>query len=167
MIQNTLLASAFSARSKSCEQVFGESGAASSRARCEVFLFDDYAARPPAAPAKHVSIGELVAEWEQDPAGREALEEGRRWVADTFYGDERDTVRTLRLRKGWSQTRLAKVLGTSQSHVARIEKGTENLMIDTCRKLARALDIDLNTLDRALKRREVIARARQNDTAPR
>jgi len=89
------------------------------------------------------------------------LEEGRRWVARTFYGEEGDTVRTLRLRKGWSQTRLAEALGTSQSHVARIERGTENLTIETCRKLGMVLDVDMNTLDAMLRRQEVLARAKQ------
>jgi transcriptional regulator with XRE-family HTH domain len=66
----------------------------------------------------------------------------------------------LRLRKGWSRTRLAEALRTSQSHVARIERGTENLTIETCRKLAKALDIDLNALDLALRRQEAIAEAK-------
>jgi transcriptional regulator with XRE-family HTH domain len=67
----------------------------------------------------------------------------------------------LRLRKGWSQARLAAEIGTSQPHVARIERGTENLAIGTCRKLCAALDIDLNTLDRALRRQEKIAQTRE------
>lgn len=103
----------------------------------------------------------MAAEWEQDPKGHAALEEGRQWVADAFYGEDGNTVRTLRLRKGWSQTRLAEELSTSQSHVARIERGTENLTIETCRKLSRALGIDLNTLDQALKHQEAIAQAKQ------
>jgi ribosome-binding protein aMBF1 (putative translation factor) len=106
-------------------------------------------------------IGQLLDEWERDDQGRAALESGRRWVAETFYNEDGDTVRTLRLRMGWSQTRLADALGTSQSHIARIERGTENLTIETCRKLASALAIDLNTLDQALKRQEAIARAKQ------
>lgn len=81
--------------------------------------------------------------------------------AKVDYGEDGDTVRTLRLRKGWSQARLAAELGTSQSHIARIERGTENLTIETCRKLSRALRIDLNTLDRALKRQETIAQGQQ------
>jgi transcriptional regulator with XRE-family HTH domain len=103
----------------------------------------------------------LIREWETDEKKRAALEEGRRWVADTFHCDDGETVRTLRLRKGWSQSQLAKMLGTSQSHVARIERGTENLTIETCRKLSATLDIDLNTLDLALKRQEAIAQAKQ------
>jgi ribosome-binding protein aMBF1 (putative translation factor) len=154
-------ASASSAPTKSFEKVFGDIGAATSRTRCQVFAFEAYTSPRPQAPAKHTSIGQLAAEWEQDAKGRTALEEGRQWVADRFYGEDGDTVRTLRLRKGWSQARLAEELATSQPHVARIERGTENLTIGTCRKLSSALGIDLNTLDQALKRQEAIAAAKQ------
>lgn len=154
-------ASASSAPTKSFEKVFGETGAATSRTRCQFFAFEAYIEPRPQAPAKHSTIGQLAAEWEQDAKGRAALEEGRQWVADAFYGEDGDTVRTLRLRKGWSQTRLAEALETSQSHVARIERGTENLTIETCRKLSRTLGVDLNTLDQALKRQEAIAQAKQ------
>jgi len=164
MTRTTPSASASSAPTRSFEKVFGQPGTAvetTSRTRCQVFAFEAYTAPQPQAPTKHTSIRELMGQWEQDEKKRAALEEGRRWVADTFYGEDGDTVRTLRLRKGWSQTRLAEALGTSQSHVARIERGTENLTIETCRKLSIALDIDMNTLDQALKRQEAIAQAKQ------
>jgi transcriptional regulator with XRE-family HTH domain len=103
----------------------------------------------------------VVAELTEDATGNAALEAGRRWVADAFYGQDGDTLRTLRLRRGWSQTRLATALGTSQSHVARIERGRENLTLETCRKLSRTLGIDLNTLDDLLRRQEAITQASQ------
>lgn len=103
-----------------------------------------------ATPAKPQRISELVAAWEADGERRQALAAARQWIADEFYQEE--TLRTLRLRKGWSQTQLAKEIGTSQSHVARIERGTENLTLQTCRRLCTALEIDLNTLDAALRR---------------
>lgn len=161
MTQSTPSVSASSAPTKSFEKVFGETGTATSRTRCQVFAFESFTAPRPQAPAKYSSISQLATEWERDADGRAALEEGRQWVADAFYGEDGDTVRTLRLRKGWSQARLAEALATSQPHVARIERGTENLTIETCRKLSRALGIDLNTLDQALKRQEAIAEAKQ------
>ncbi|MFB1488914.1 MULTISPECIES: helix-turn-helix domain-containing protein [unclassified Thiocapsa] len=164
MTQAIPSASASSAPIKSYEKVVGQPGTAvetSSNARCQIYTFEDYAVPKAKAPARHVTIGDLVECWEQNPEKRAAIEEGRHWVAETFYPGDGDTVRTLRLRKGWSQTRLAEALGTSQSHVARIERGTENLAIQTCRKLAAALDIDLNTLDQALNRQEAIVRAKQ------
>lgn len=161
MTPATRSASASSAPIKSFEKVVGQAGEATSRTRCPVFAFAAYTAPTPPVPANHTMIGQLLDEWERDDQGRAALESGRRWVAETFYNEDGDTVRTLRLRMGWSQTRLADALGTSQSHIARIERGTENLTIETCRKLASALAIDLNTLDQALKRQEAIARAKQ------
>lgn len=161
MTKNIPLPSASSAPTRSYEKVFGSSGAATSRTRCQVFAFYAHTPPRPEAPAKYTSISDLAAEWEQDAQARASLEEGRQWVADAFYREDGDTVRTLRLRKGWSQSRLAEELSTSQSHVARIERGTENLTIETCRKLSRALGIDLNTLDQALKHQEAIAQAKQ------
>lgn len=105
-------------------------------------------------PKDYLSADDLVREFAVDDDSRAALERGRRWVADAFFADDGDTVRTLRLRKGWSQSQLAKALGTSQSHVARIERGSENLYIGTCRKICSALAIDMNTLDQLLRRQE-------------
>ena len=102
-----------------------------------------------------------MSEWEQDEEWHAAMAEARYWIADQFYAEDDDTVRTLRLRKGWSQNRLAEALGTSQSHVARIERGTENLALETCRKLCDALGVDMNALDLALRRQEAIARAKR------
>ena len=155
-----------SAPTKSLEEVVSPPGAAPATETttltcCQVYSFEAYGSPSPQIPAKHTTIRDLVGQWEQDRDKRSMLEEGRRWVARTFYGEEGDTVRTVRLRKGWSQTRLAEALGTSQSHVARIERGTENLTIETCRRLAMALSIDMNTLDTMLKRQEALARAKQ------
>lgn len=155
---------ASSAPMKNFEKVVSPPGtttATTSHTRCQVFVFETPVCLPPQTPAKYRSVRALVEQWEQVQEKRDALEKGRRWIADTFYGEDGDTVRTLRLRKGWSQTRFAEVLGTSQSHVARIERGTENLSVETCRKLAAALDIDMNTLDQMLRRQEAIAKARK------
>lgn len=153
-----------SAPTKSFDKVVSQPGTTpetTSRTRCQIFSFEAYVAPQSQTPARYTSIRELMGQWEQDKGKRIALEEGRRWIADTFYGEDGDTVRTLRLKNGWSQTRLAEALGTSQSHVARIERGTENLTIETCRKLAMALGIDLNMLDQVLRRQEAIAQAKQ------
>jgi ribosome-binding protein aMBF1 (putative translation factor) len=124
---------------------------------CVIFRFEDHAIPRVDTPAKHTAIKDLVGSWSKNEQRRAALEQARKWVADSFHGGDGDTVRTLRLRKGWSQARLAADLGTSQSHVARIERGTENLSIETCRRLCVALGINMNTLDEALRRQESLA----------
>lgn len=138
----------------------GVAAKATSVTNCVVFRFEDHALHKIDAPVRHTAIGELVDKWELDQDRRAAMEKARQWVAATFHGNDGDTVRTLRLRKGWSQSQLAAALGTSQPHVARIERGTENLAIETCRKLCSALDVDMNGLDRALRRQEAIALAK-------
>jgi ribosome-binding protein aMBF1 (putative translation factor) len=147
---------AYSEITATFEKVIGTPAGAlqSVPAKCKVIRIEQFTQPEVETPAKHTAIGDLVAEWNQDETRRAAMEEARRWAAQTLHGHEGDTVRTLRLRKGWSQTQLAEVLGTSQSHVARIERGTENISIDTCRRLSVALDVDMNTLDEALRRRE-------------
>lgn len=129
--------------------------------RCLVFKIADHPEYRIAAPPKHRRISEITADWARDEQRRQALEDARRWVADTFHGQEGDTVRTLRLRKGWSQSQLAEAISSSQSHIARIERGTENLAVQTCRRLCHALGIDMNTLDQALRRQEAITQAKE------
>jgi ribosome-binding protein aMBF1 (putative translation factor) len=50
---------------------------------------------------------------------------------------------SLRLKNGLTQKDLARCLGTTQSVIARIERGNQNLSIRTLTKLARALGADL------------------------
>lgn len=125
--------------------------------RCKVYNFEHYNQEKIQAPLRHKAIGNLIAKWETDEHRKNALEDARQWVSNTFYNEEGVTVRNLRLHKGWSQSHLAKELGTSQSHIARIEKGTENIAIETCRKLCNALNVDMNILDQALRNQEEIA----------
>ena len=131
---------------------------ASTQTPCRVFEFPQ--PESDEVPASYTSIDDLVHELESDAGRKAAIEKGRRWVAETFHGDDGVTVRTMRLQIGWSQAELAKEIGTSQSHIARIERGTENLAIRTCRKLCNALKIDMNTLDLALQRQERFAQAK-------
>lgn len=126
---------------------------------CKVFQYGDYVAIE-RVPERHTAIDALVSGWAADPTRRAALEEARRWLADEFHHDDGVTIRTLRLRKGLSQQQLAGAIGTSQPHVARIESGANSLNIETCRRLAEALEVDLNSLNLALLRQEQIVASR-------
>lgn len=141
----------------------GGAAAATSVSNCVVFNFDDHVNSNVDAPPQHKTIGELVNRWGRDEKRRVAMEQARKWVADTFHAEDGDTVRTLRLRNGWSQSQLATKLGTSQPHVVRIERGTENLTIETCRRLCSVLGVDMNTLDQALRRQVTLAHAKPKD----
>jgi DNA-binding XRE family transcriptional regulator len=102
-------------------------------------------------PPGYKTIDEIVAKFERDPAMQEELLNARRWVADTVLAGKPVTMRTLRLRKGLSQAQLAEAIGTQQPHVARIEGGQADLRLETCRRIAEVLGVDLNTLDQALQ----------------
>lgn len=127
---------------------------------CVVLSIEAHPKLQPQVPAKHRRMADIAKGWEKDATRQAAMAEARQWVSTEFHGADGDTVRTLRLRKGWSQTQLAEAIGTSQSHVARIERGDQNLAIQTCRKLADVLAVDMNVLDRALRQQEELALAK-------
>lgn len=130
--------------------------------KARVFFLEAYSHQAEPIPDRHVSVGALIDRWSTDPARNAALVRARGWLADVTNVANGDTVRTLRRRKGLSQSQLAEAIGTSQPHIARIERGTDNVTIDTCRRLASALGIDLNTLDAALRRQEAVAAGRSS-----
>lgn len=55
-------------------------------------------------------------------------------------------VKKFRQEKNLSQAQLAKLSGVAQSSICYIENGCRNPSIDTAKKLARALGVDLLTL---------------------
>lgn len=103
-------------------------------------------------PPGYETIDEIVADFERNPQLSEELKHARTWLADTVLAGKPVTLRTLRLQRGMSQAQLAEVIGTQQPYIARIESGSADMRLDTCRRLAAALSIDLNTLDQALQR---------------
>jgi UDP-N-acetylglucosamine 1-carboxyvinyltransferase len=58
-------------------------------------------------------------------------------------------IRDARKLHGWTQAHLAEKIGTSQSAVNRIEKGGQNLSLETLRRISEALDQELVTVGRA------------------
>lgn len=160
----TASANASSAPTTSFDEAIRAADAASGTStgdRCPVVTLEVNAADSPQAPSDYHSLDDFISELEQDGAGAAALADARRWVADSFYADDGATVRAMRLHNGWSQSQLAEAVETSQSHIARIERGTENVTIKTCRKLCAALGIDMNALNEALKRQEALYEAKQ------
>jgi DNA-binding Xre family transcriptional regulator len=90
-------------------------------------------------------IGEVVAEIESSAEGREGLRLARQNVGKQHYTSSDSPIARLRLDRGWSQQRLADVVGTSQSHIARMESGRD-VMVATLSRIARALDADAGDL---------------------
>ncbi len=55
-------------------------------------------------------------------------------------------IRDARKHRGWTQTQLADVLGTSQSAVNRIERGHQNLSLEMIARIGEALDSEIVSL---------------------
>ncbi len=55
-------------------------------------------------------------------------------------------IRDARKHRGWTQTQLAEVLGTSQSAVNRIERGHQNLTLEMLARIGEALDSEIVSL---------------------
>jgi ribosome-binding protein aMBF1 (putative translation factor) len=60
-----------------------------------------------------------------------------------FFAQIADQVAERRLAKGLSQRELAERVGTTQSAIARLERGGRPPRIDTLLNIAEALDCDL------------------------
>jgi DNA-binding XRE family transcriptional regulator len=129
-----------------------ESTLTSSSSTATVIWVDVFQPKDVPVPADFEDIDAAIERDEKVPARRAKLENARKALA------ARETRRitglsALRLRKGWSQKRLADEVGTSQSHIARLEIGNEDILMSTARRLAAALGVPIEELDIALRAR--------------
>jgi len=76
----------------------------------------------------------------------------REFDYDPDHPLSRRILAALRQRKGLSQAALAKTVGTSQSHIARLEKGHDDPRLSTIQRLANALDTGLDEIAIAINR---------------
>lgn len=112
------------------------------------------------SPPGFRALDDYLAELEADPKKSSLMAKARRAMVSASAGNSERSLTDLRLGCGLSQNRLAQLASTSQSHIARIERGTENLTISTCRKLCDVLGVDMNTLDKALAKQSENRRMR-------
>ncbi len=99
------------------------------------------------------SLSNVLREREQNDVSFKArMIEARKLLADEIEDVlPEDSLTTRRLKKGLSQQGLANILGTSQSHVAKIEAGKVDIYFDTATKIADALQITLDDLRKLVK----------------
>ena len=97
---------------------------------------------------KELSVDEMFAQLEaSDPRAAVATAIGTKWVAQTFLSDRQNSLAALRMHAGLSQRALADRLGVSQPLIAKWEKdGEQNMQLNTVKKLAIALSVDLSKL---------------------
>jgi len=95
-------------------------------------------------PNGFTSIDTIAERFEQAPETKKAMVRARQWLAR--HKDEGPTLRTLRLRKGWSQATLGKKVGMTQAHIARLESGKCDAQLTTVARLADALGVNPKTL---------------------
>lgn len=99
-----------------------------------------------------------MASLESNPEHAAGLKEARAWVADAFYEEDGETLKTVRLRKGFTQKQLAELVGTSQPQIAKLERGLADPLRSTCKRLCEALSISPDKLDEILDRQEELNR---------
>ena len=114
-------------------------------------FYREFCAPRPVSLANTVGLESLLAEFESDPAMSEELAQARQQLAVTMYQDEPETLSALRLAAGLSQIQLAKLVETSQPHIARIERGTTDPGTEMIARIAKALNIDEVAAFRAVR----------------
>jgi len=129
-------------------------GSASGTAARAVVVRIEKAVLPIPLSQKNSAFAKLIARLDSSDVHKAGMAEARSWVADSVLVDEGDTVRTLRLKKGLNQTQFAALLGTTQAHVARLEKGNTDPQRSTCKRMREVLGISADKLDEIMDRQE-------------
>lgn len=84
--------------------------------------------------------------------GRALLERARQELAEVLAADGLVPLAGLRLSKGMSQADLAIASGIRQPQLSRLESGVhEDIMVATLERLAAALNVGLDEVNRALQ----------------
>lgn len=118
-------------------------------------VYKEFGARP-IPLANTVSFESLLGELERDPDMAGRLGNARRNLAKQLHGDRSDTLAAARLAKGMSQSQLAQGAGTTQSYIARIERGQADPSTEMVTRIAGALGIDDMEAFRAIRNQRAI-----------
>jgi len=96
-----------------------------------------------------------------DPRRHEALENARRRIAAVIDEGSEFSLTKLRLQAGLSQTQLAKLVGSRQPAIARLEKGEIDPGVSTIIKLSQALGV----VPEAVLRASITTKAARREAA--
>jgi len=61
-----------------------------------------------------------------------------------------DTIRALRLKRGWSQDVFADKSGLNRAHVGEVERGESNVTIQALKTIAETLGVKITDLVKGL-----------------
>lgn len=86
----------------------------------------------------HLDHRIVMKEWLKNPENRREYEK-----VQTEFAPIR-AILDARMKKGMTQAKIAKKMGTTQSAIARVESGNANPSIKFMQKLADALDLRLD-----------------------
>jgi len=87
---------------------------------------------------KATDFSDYLAEELKDPRNKALFDEYGRQLEIAYQ------ILQLRKRRKMSQSTLAKKIGSTQSNVARLERGNQNISIKLLDKVARALGAELS-----------------------
>ena len=96
-------------------------------------------------------IGELLA---QNKTLESDLHDGRKLVADILYAGQPDSLKTLRLRAGYSQAQLAEKISMKQPNICEFEAGKRKPSVDTLKRLADALGTTTDAILKSISQTE-------------
>ncbi|WP_321899984.1 helix-turn-helix domain-containing protein [Paraburkholderia heleia] len=91
-----------------------------------------------------ISIDDLISQ-QDDDTRRRMVEAGKR-LGSILEEKQPYSIKTLRLKKGWSQQELADKVGMSQPQIARLERSIGDPRISTIQRLAAALDANADEI---------------------
>jgi ribosome-binding protein aMBF1 (putative translation factor) len=105
-------------------------------------IFGQFNAPRPLPLQDTVSLSSLISEMDNDVEMAQHMAQARRELSTSIYADEPESLSSLRLNAGLSQSQLAELVLTSQPHIARIERGQTDPGTDVIARIAHALNLD-------------------------
>lgn len=93
------------------------------------------------ATSRTVSVRDRMALLEADPRRAKLLQQARKNLSSNRVIDK-GSLKQLRLSRGLSQDQVAKLMGSTQAQVAKLEAGRPDVRMSTVKKIAAALGVD-------------------------
>jgi len=116
-----------------------------------IFEFSTRVVHAPTRVGFH-PIRDVIAERERDPRRLAAIERARKRIAEHAVGPAgAPTIAVLRLRAGLSQSRVAELIGNSQSSYSLIEAGKRDILLSTFEKLVAVFGVTRDELAIAIQ----------------